>query len=231
MSCRLAKWRCAPLEYRGIPEFARSRAAIMSWHLWPKVWWRWPPTILVCVAAWALVRPLSPSGRRRFHRQQWPPNGSDALHKQTSHTDGLAVTDPATGDLTASQNVCGLIDIAVSTSDASQWSWPGVKRNINKAALVTVKTYSDVFFFLRRNSSVRILQVNFGTLDFNHLYDAQRWKFIHTTRNSCVYWSGFVELLDVQFHEAIYTTERYGALCTAHSTRADVIYRHGESMC
>jgi len=72
-------------------------------------------------------------------------------------------------------------------------------------------------FLSKKNDSVRILQVSFGTLDFKHLYDVQRRKFVHTTRNSCAYWSAFVELLVVQFREAAYTVERYNALYTGHS--------------
>jgi len=71
--------------------------------------------------------------------------------------------------------------------------------------------WNNVFrriFLFKRNEFVRILQVS---------YDVQRWKFIHTTRNSCAYWSGFIELLDVQFREAAYIVEREGALCTGHS--------------
>jgi len=83
-----------------------------------------------------------------------------------------------------------------------------------------------MYFLFKRNESVRILQVSFGTLDFKHLYDVQRWRFIHTMRNSCAYWSGFVEMLDVQFREAAYIVERYGALCTDHA-----IYRLCQSMC
>jgi len=65
--------------------------------------------------------------------------------------------------------------------------------------------------FIYFTTSVRILQVNFGTLDFKHLYNVQRWKFIHTTKNSCAYRSGFVELLDAQFRGAAYIVESYGA--------------------
>jgi len=67
--------------------------------------------------------------------------------------------------------------------------------------------WNDVFrriFLFKKNELIRILQVSFGTLDFKHLYDVQRWKFIHTTRNNCAYWSRFVEMLDEQFREAAY---------------------------
>jgi len=75
-----------------------------------------------------------------------------------------------------------------------------VKRQASAVQQLSV-CWNDVFR--------RILQVNFGTLDFKHLCEVQRWKFIHTMRNSCAYWSGFAELLDVQFREAVYIPERY----------------------
>jgi len=42
------------------------------------------------------------------------------------------------------------------------------------------------------------LQVNLETLDFMHLYDLYRWKFVQAMSNNGVYWSEFVKILGIQ---------------------------------
>ena len=68
-------------------------------------------------------------------------------------------------------------------------------------------------------------------LDFQYLYGVRRWKFICTMKNSCTYWSEFVQQLDVQFHEfheALHIAETYSTFRTNCSVVAS-IYRHCES--
>ena len=87
-------------------------------------------------------------------------------------------------------------------------------------------------FSFKRNESIRILQVNFGTLDFKHLYDVYRWKFIHTISNTCTYWSEFVRQLDVQFHEALHIPKKYNTFFTNCSVFLHrYIHCECESMC
>ena len=55
-------------------------------------------------------------------------------------------------------------------------------------------------FYFKKWESIRVLQVNFGTLD---LY---RWKFVQAMSNNGAYWSEFVNILyiDMQYHESLY---------------------------
>jgi len=63
--------------------------------------------------------------------------------------------------------------------------------------------FLDVVFLLR-NGNPSVLQVNFETLDFMHLYDLYRWKFLQAMNNNGAYWSEFVNILGIQFHELLY---------------------------
>jgi len=51
--------------------------------------------------------------------------------------------------------------------------------------------------------------VNFETLDFTHLHDLYRWKFVQAMSNNGVYWSEFANILDIQFHEFLYIVDKY----------------------
>jgi len=47
--------------------------------------------------------------------------------------------------------------------------------------------WNDAFrrvFHFKRSESVKILQVNLGTVDFKHLYDLYRWKFLTAIVNT-----------------------------------------------
>ena len=55
-------------------------------------------------------------------------------------------------------------------------------------------------FNYKRSESVRILQVSFGTLDFRHLYDLHRWRFLRTIGCKSTYWVDLVEITDLQYH-------------------------------
>ena len=56
---------------------------------------------------------------------------------------------------------------------------------------------------------VTLLQVNFGTFDFMHLYDLYRWTFVHAMNNNGAYWSEFVNILGIQHHELLYIIDKY----------------------
>jgi len=49
----------------------------------------------------------------------------------------------------------------------------------------------------KRSESVRILQVGFGTLDFRHLYDLHRWRFLQTIGCKSTYWAPLFDALNV----------------------------------
>jgi len=57
-----------------------------------------------------------------------------------------------------------------------------------------------------------------------------RWKFVQAMNNNGAYWSEFVNILGIQFHELLYIIDKYndsnmGGLVAA------CIFRHCESMC
>jgi len=63
--------------------------------------------------------------------------------------------------------------------------------------------WNDAFrkiFLFKRFESVRTLQVEFGSIDFQHLYDLHRWVFLKSIGGKCVYWSKFECMLNIQFH-------------------------------
>jgi len=58
--------------------------------------------------------------------------------------------------------------------------------------------WNDAFrkiFYFKRFESVRSLQVEFGTVDFQHLYDLQRLEFLKSFGDKCQYWSQFLTCL------------------------------------
>ena len=65
--------------------------------------------------------------------------------------------------------------------------------------------WNDAFrknFNFRRFESVRTLQTEFGSIDFQHLYDLYKWVFLKSIGSKCVtvYWSKFVCMLNIQCH-------------------------------
>jgi len=63
--------------------------------------------------------------------------------------------------------------------------------------------WNDAFrkiFNYKRYESVKLLQVEFGTMDFNHLYDLHRWNFLQSLCSRCAEWSNFVKMMDMEFH-------------------------------
>jgi len=81
--------------------------------------------------------------------------------------------------------------------------------------------WNDAFrriFYFMKSESVRLLQVNFDTLDLQHLYDIYRWKFIINIGNKCTYWSKLVKPLDMQYREVLYIADRYrpNTACTKY---------------
>ena len=62
--------------------------------------------------------------------------------------------------------------------------------------------WNDAFrkiFHYKRFESVRTLQIEFGTVDFQHLYDLHRWSFLKSVGGKCKYWSQFIYMLNINF--------------------------------
>jgi len=60
--------------------------------------------------------------------------------------------------------------------------------------------WNDAFtkiFHFKRFESVRTLQTEFSSIDFQHLYDL---VFLKSIGGKCVYWSKFVCMLNIQCH-------------------------------
>ena len=82
-------------------------------------------------------------------------------------------------------------------------------------------------FHFKEWDSVRVLQVNFGTLDFMHLYDLCRWKIVQAVSNDGVYWSQFVNIFGIQFHESLYIIDKYSDVRFSSC----MYFSHCQSMC
>ena len=76
---------------------------------------------------------------------------------------------------------------------------------------------------------MKFLQVNFGTLDFKHLYDVFRWKFLMTIINRYAYCEPLAEILNFQYHMLVYIADKYngGSKCNIFSS----ICRHCADLC
>jgi len=72
--------------------------------------------------------------------------------------------------------------------------------------------WNDAFrkiFHFKRFESVRNLQVEFGTVDFRHLYDLHRWEFLKSVGDKCQYWSQFIYMLELQYHVCDELVDKY----------------------
>jgi len=94
--------------------------------------------------------------------------------------------------------------------------------------------WNDAFrhiFQFKRNESVKILQVNFGTLDFKHLYDLYKFKFLTTIAIKYPYGLPLVDSLDSQFHMPVYIASKYHACTKSRSSVVSSIYSHCADLC
>jgi len=64
----------------------------------------------------------------------------------------------------------------------------------------------DVFLTVKE---VSILQVSFGTLDFRHLYDLHRWRFLRAIGCKSTYWVDLVKITDLQYHICVDLADAY----------------------
>ena len=76
-----------------------------------------------------------------------------------------------------------------------------------------------VFFTLR----VRCLQINFGTLDFQHLYDLYRWRFFKNSFGvKSLYWSDMVQI--VASHYRVRMSLRIGIFMVVYVAHFLMLY-------
>jgi len=64
-------------------------------------------------------------------------------------------------------------------------------------------------FHFRRFESVRMFQVEFGTVDFQHLYDLHRCEFLKSFGDKCQYWSQIFYMLELQYHVCDELVDKY----------------------
>jgi len=67
----------------------------------------------------------------------------------------------------------------------------------------------ETYFNYKRSESVRIFQVSFGTLDFRHLYDLHRWRFLQTIGCKSTYSADLVKITDLQYHICVDLADAY----------------------
>jgi len=87
------------------------------------------------------------------------------------------------------------------------------------------------FFSLKEMNLLTLLQVNFGTLDFKHLYDLYKFKFLTTIGTKYAYGLPLVESLDSQFHMPVYIASKYHACTKSRPSVVSSIYRHCADLC
>jgi len=91
--------------------------------------------------------------------------------------------------------------------------------------------WNDAFrrdFHCESNESGKILQVNFGTMDFKHLYGLYRWKFLTAVVTKYAYCLPLVEVLDLH-HELVFLAEKYNVY--QKCSMVNSIYQHCAELC
>ena len=74
--------------------------------------------------------------------------------------------------------------------------------------------WKDAFrknFHYKRFESVKMLQIQFGTMDFSHLYDFCRWNFLEFgVEKMLFFWCHFLTMLDLKLHSCVDLAHVYG---------------------
>ena len=65
-------------------------------------------------------------------------------------------------------------------------------------------------FHYKRFESVKMLQIQFGTMDFSHLYDFCRWNFWSSLLKKCYFLCHFLTMLDLKLHSCVDLAHVYG---------------------
>ena len=81
-----------------------------------------------------------------------------------------------------------------------------------------------------RFESVRTLQIEFGTVDFQHLYDLHRWSFLKSVGGKCKYWSQFIYMLNIQFHVCDDLFDKYVVKSGFNRSFKACVYQHCSSL-
>jgi len=75
-----------------------------------------------------------------------------------------------------------------------------------------------------------MLQIQFGTLDFSHLYDFCRWKFWISLLKKCYFWCHFLTMLDLKLHSCVDLAHVYGYSSDGGSFK-DYVVSHCVQLC
>jgi len=93
--------------------------------------------------------------------------------------------------------------------------------------------WNDAFrkiFHFKRFESVRTLQIEFGSVDFQHMYDLHRWAFLKSVGGKCKYWSHFVNILYIQFHICDDLFDKYVVKTGFNRSFKACVYQHCSCM-
>ena len=61
------------------------------------------------------------------------------------------------------------------------------------------------------------LQFFFGVLDFKHLYDLQRWRFLTTVCKKVAFLSSFFDAVELEYRYVLLLSDKYLTTNTSHS--------------
>ncbi len=100
---------------------------------------------------------------------------------------------------------------------------------VNRLAVCWNDAFRRIFNF-KRHESVKTLQVNFGLLDFEHLYDSYRWKFLRIIGRKSQYWSHFVQILEYESHLLDKLFDKYYSQ-GSHFDFMFAVHSHCRSLC
>ena len=75
-----------------------------------------------------------------------------------------------------------------------------------------------------------MLQIQFDTMDFSHLYDFCRWNFWSSVLKKCYFWSHFLTMLDLKLHSCVDLAHVYGYSSDCGSFR-DCVVSHCVQLC
>jgi len=84
-------------------------------------------------------------------------------------------------------------------------------------------------FHYKHFESVKMLQIQFGTMDFSHLYDFCRWNFWRSVLKKCYFGCHFLTMLDLKLHSCVDLAHVYGLVLTV--LVSDFVVSHCVQLC
>ena len=94
--------------------------------------------------------------------------------------------------------------------------------------------WNDAFrkiFHYKRFESVKVLQIQFGTMDFSHLYDFCRWNFWSSVLNKCYFWCHFLTMLDLKLHSCVDLAHVHACYSSDCGSFRDCVVSHCVQLC